>query len=162
MSARRFLAVLAVLLAGALAFAGPASASPYGGHGNTTVTVGDTAVSAGDAVVFSGTGFAAGCELTITVNGRTVGTVNADDSGAFATSVTLTTPGANTLIARGCGESNRATVFVTAAGNAAVPGTGGLPHTGFQSPVALLGAGLVLLGTMLVGVTANRRRRSLV
>ena len=55
----------------------------------TPVISADGSVTQGEALSVSGSGFAAGADVTISINGVVVGSVVADASGSFTTTVTV-------------------------------------------------------------------------
>lgn len=143
-------------------------------------TVSAGTVESGGSVSFSGDGFAAGAELEISVSfddGSVddLGTVDADDDGAFATEVTLDRSGVAVLSATGADADGgvltvTAEVRVLAAssgddgadddGAGGGDSAGGLPRTGADGLGAQvwMGVGLLALGGGLVALTVSRRR----
>jgi LPXTG-motif cell wall-anchored protein len=95
-----------------------------------------------------------------------VGSVKADAKGNFRTTVTLTTPGLNTLTASGParngGMLNVVTqVRVLAAGSAAGTGAAALPRTGSDLGTQLwIAGGLLAAGGSLVLLSVARRRHA--
>lgn len=140
-------------------------------------TVSAGTVESGGSVSFSGDGFAAGAELEISVSfddGSVddLGTVDADDDGAFATEVTLDRSGVAVLSATGADADGgvltvTAEVRVLAASSGGADdgagggdSAGGLPRTGADGLGAQvwMGVGLLALGGGLVALTVSRRR----
>jgi LPXTG-motif cell wall-anchored protein len=104
-------------------------------------------------VAFSGSGCIPNELLTVSFDGKPVGTLPADSSGKFAGSITIpkgTAPGAHLLTVRGTDCVLNATI--TVAGNLAF--TGSSSHT---STYVLAGIAAVVVGFVLV--VATRRRR---
>lgn len=163
MHARTLFAALAVAVLAVLGLSLPATADSYPPAGVHVVAgvVSDTTVAEGDPVTFSGGGFAAGALVRISVDGVQTTTVTADGAGAFSVTLTLKGLGAHVLAASGLEAGGRvrvvsATVNVVAAQSGS---GGGLPFTGSETYLALLGGlGLVAVGTG-VSLLARSRRQ---
>ncbi|MGH8895240.1 MAG: hypothetical protein ACRDWY_18335 [Actinomycetes bacterium] len=155
---RRLVLVMSLALAAAMALGSPATAADYPTEsGDATVSA--TVISQGGTVTISGEGFAAGCDvrLFVTQGGEVSApgqNLTADADGSVSTSVKLTERGSNVLTLEGCGQALTARVNVraAAAGNAGLPGTGG------DLTSLWAGMGLLLAGSLLVGVTRSRRK----
>ena len=86
----------------------------------------DGSVTQGGSLSVSGSGFAAGANVSISVNGTAVGTVVADGSGSFSTSVTVpadTPAGAVTVVASSdsCDHTASTGTEVLSAGGSTTP-----------------------------------------
>jgi hypothetical protein len=141
---------------------GAALAQQYEGE-TDTLDVSTLEPAPGEAVTISGSGFAPGSEVTITIEStpQTLTTVSADADGAFTATVQIPTdlsPGSHTLKATGVTPDGATLVLsteVTVAGTGAeLAETGeGVPRTVFIVAAAL--AGVLLLGT--VGLLVRAR-----
>lgn len=178
-------AVLALVCSVALGLSsGVATAADYPLPTTGDGQVDATLVAAGDCVTFSGGGFLRGSTVTVRDNGSGVGTAQVDQSGRFSFVVCFGTNaalGRHTLTGSGTGANGAARVVsavvtvhgvtttqpVAGAGGgngSGGGGGGGLPFTGSDvRDLSLFGAGLVLLGFLLVrrGKEQRRARRAL-
>jgi hypothetical protein len=177
---------LGALLAAPLA----ASAAPYPLPTHENGTISRTQCSAGDKVVFSGSGYAVNGpgssrqRLTVTDNGKKMGTTPVGDNGAFSYSFTIrsNTPiGKHTYVARGKGANTAdrdttAVCYVTGitqsagqpvstdgagggAGASDGDGGGNLAFTGADILTMVATAlGLIALGALLVWRNLSSRR----
>lgn len=95
-----FIVMFGVIIA-AVAFAGPASASPYKDH--PRISVSSEHPKAGSRLTVCGSGFARDTRVTIKLDGRTLSSVDAHDSGHFCTTIRLPegVTGAQTIVATG-------------------------------------------------------------
>lgn len=143
-----------------------------------TITASPKTNTAGSTESFTGTGWAGGCPVTVTVTGSnvpnvqgttTVGTVTPDASGNISASWGIPTSVSGTVTVTGTNGTQTAsdTFNVTASGTAGTGAgsstsgsgsAGNLPYTGSDT-VRYAGAGLALVaaGGMLVFVTRRRR-----
>lgn len=125
-------ALIAAIVAGFLLLFSPlaGAAGPYPPPNDESGEVNDSRVEAGSCVVFSGDGFQAGTEVTITDNGDFVTTSRANSEGEFAEEVCFDASarrGQHTLRGTGLGADGQpltvsAVVYVT--GVSQRPGTG--------------------------------------
>ena len=158
-----------LLLAAALALAFiPGVAQAQYDNGDF-IAVGDTTVTPGQPVPISGCCFAG--EVTLTIAGRSLGTVTADANGVFNTTVTIPSDlaaGDYTITATGQnidGSGQLVLSFpITVVGAGAADtdrpgrGAGTLPRTGADAfPLAQGGLALVLVGAGAVFSVRNRR-----
>jgi hypothetical protein len=119
------------------------------------VVVDTPRVTVGSEAVFRGSGCQGGELLQISFDGRPVGTLPADASGAFAGSISIppgTAPGTHVVTVRG--SQCELNVSVVVAGGLAF--TGSSSHTG---TVVLAGVAAVVVGLVLVVGTRRRRNR---
>jgi hypothetical protein len=128
------------------------------------LTVSATSVAAGAGVTVSGCGFAGGSTVTITVESQVLGTVTADSTGAFSTTVTIPAslaPGVHTLEATGTAPDGSPLVLSASLTVVAASTPGLRISTAFTGsniwPAVLIGGGLLLVGAVLV-MTVRRRR----
>jgi hypothetical protein len=162
-STRIVLASLAALIA-MLGFATSASAAPYANQ--ATLSVSTTNPAVGGTLTVSGSGYAAGETVNLTLESASVslGSAVANASGDFTTSVTLPSgfSGQHTIVGTGATSGESASVVICigscgTSGSASSGGGGGLAITGVA--VAVIGGlGVLLLiggGLMLL---AGRRR----
>lgn len=159
-----------------LAFVGVARGSadnyPLPTHGDGTVS--RSVVHVGECTVFSGGGFKPHSTVTITDNGKVLGTTQTDRNGNFSYTVcysTDSTLGRHTLTGSGTGANGAArtvSAVVTVVGAESLPvksdaGTdngdgGGLPFTGADIlGLALMALALIALGWLLVARNLNAR-----
>jgi hypothetical protein len=139
----------------------PATVAPVATP-SVTVTDADKTVTAGGSLPLSGTGFAAGVTLTITLHSTPVvlGTIVTDSTGAFSSTFTVpknTDAGVHRVVVTGAnGVSAEATVTIVA-----VPGSAGaLANTGIDTAGAWLGGALALILAGLGTIVVRRRARS--
>jgi hypothetical protein len=156
---RRTLVVLAVLSLGTLAWAAAAGAQTTPSYPPNASVLGLTVTAGGPgtSVTVSGSACTPGATVTVTFDGQVIGTTTAGPTGAFTMTVTIpagATPGVHTILASGAGCSESATFTVPAVAASGVAFTGA--NVGGLSAA---GAGLALLGAVLV--FATRRRREL-
>ena len=162
-------ACVAVLMAAGFLFVGANAASAAGcGYscpttgGTVTFTIDDTTVVAGQTVGVSGTGCAAGADVTFTIGGTEVGSTTADSDGNYSGSVTIPNldPGEYTINAT-CGSAVLGITITVGSGAGGTGSTtgGGLARTGSDlGPLAGLGAAAVVLGGAAVYGTRRRRQ----
>lgn len=155
--------VAAALLALAAVFAIPAvaNAAGYTGDGPGTVVV-----EAGEAVSLTfadlppNTPSTATADDAVTLSVLKASTASkpTNASGSVTYSAAATQPGTYTITVT-AGQAV-ATATLTVAPSDAATGTGGLPSTGYDFPIALLwgGVGAVILGGALVAVLTTVRR----
>ena len=172
---RKFFTMLALTLAALLTAPGVASAGTYGATEDATVS--DSNPAPGEPFTFTATGFQANSQVTITVNtdnatitpaGTTAQTVTANANGVARATITIDVEGRYTISASGTGADGQPlTVSETVVVGDGVAGSGvisdggeSLPRTGSEGVQAQLwaGAGLLLVGAALVGLTVHRRR----
>ncbi|WP_205858644.1 CBM35 domain-containing protein [Plantibacter sp. M259] len=150
--------------------------------GDATISVDRATVQAGSTVTVSGTGFEPdeSIELVLNSDPVTLGTVTADASGGFRTTVTVPVSvpaGAHTLVATGAQSAREAStalaVTTAGSGGAGTDGSGtgsttvtsseragGLASTGFGGlSVLLAGAMALAAGAALVARARERRAR---
>jgi|SRR5688500_10887702 len=137
--------------------------------GECNLALSQSAASRGQVVHASGSGYAPGETVTVTVAGRPAGTAVADSVGAFSLDFTVPNDapvGRTQVLASAASRELSAAFEVIAAaeasrGSAAEnEGAAALSATGSDAAkLTLAGIGLVLLGTVLVIVV--RRRRTL-
>lgn len=182
MRSRRVIHGLLVVLALVL---GPAAlaAGPYPPPAAGSGTMDPGRIGQGECATFAGDGFAPGETVTITDNGRPVGTTTADDRGRFSyryCASSATRPGRHVLEATGAtsGRSVSAVVIVTGVEQSAprpvsgpaLAGDGGgggqgsaggpLAFTGFPALALVLGGTLlVTLGSAVLLLVERRDRR---
>jgi hypothetical protein len=161
---RIVVAALAALFA-VLGLATSASAAPYSNQ--ATISVSTTNPAIGGTLTISGSGWAAGETVILTLESSSfsLGSAIANASGDFSTSVTLPSgvSGDHTIVARGATSGATASAAICigscgGGGSASSGGGGGLASTGL-AVAAIGGLGVVLLiagGLMLL---AGRRRK---
>ncbi|HET9609765.1 MAG TPA: LPXTG cell wall anchor domain-containing protein [Acidimicrobiales bacterium] len=154
----------------ALLMAAPAAAQQYPPAVNS-LTVGCRTPAPGETVDVQARTFAAGAQVTVSLNGAAIGSAAADGSGIASVKATIPAdtargdydltasgqaPDGSTLelstkisVANGCG----------AAAAPAAPG-GALPRTGDDSsiPLARIGLALAALGGLITALAAKRRK----
>ena len=91
----------------------------YGGQYTPTITPASATVAPGDHIDFGGRGFGIEENVTITLNGTSVGNAHADGGGNFSTgSITVpTTPGTYTYTFTGSTSNTPVTSTITVSGN---------------------------------------------
>jgi hypothetical protein len=156
-------AVLAALVA-VLGLTGVATAAdgvyPPAGVRVVAGSASPTEVVDGGEVDFSGSGYAPGALLRLSIDGVDAGTTTADQRGAFSTVLRPAGLGEHVLAASGLEAGGRvrvvsATVVVIAAASQA----GGLPTSGTEAlPALLAGLGLVVGGAVVVFAARHRPR----
>ncbi|MEN3361308.1 MAG: hypothetical protein V7637_5290 [Mycobacteriales bacterium] len=167
MAIRRLLvgATLSVIasigLPAAIAVAEPAYPPSVG-----SLTVPTTTVTAGHSLHVSGTGFAGGSTVTVTVwvGGVAVDsfTVTADSSGAISTGVLLSRFGRATIVVTGLDPNGASRVLTSVVEATAVAAGGaGLPNTGASIRIPLVLGGALLLGGAGAVLAGRRRRRAI-
>lgn len=124
-------------------------------------------VTPGQTIKVSGTGFPAGCDVVILVNGSSVATVTTDAAGSFSTGVTLgSSISGSVTIGAQAGSFVRTLTLTVASTTATTPTTTAptpLPRTGSDSTMRLTGMGLALVAAGgLALATARRRTRATV
>jgi hypothetical protein len=156
--------LIALLVGVFILLPGPAFAEEDYPPPSPDLSVDHGTVNDGGTVTFTGI-VGPGDTVTITVryaDGTTavLGTTVADETGAFSFTATLAEVGTATITALGEPSGNTAvtTVEVTAASDS--NDDDALPVTGQRLGVLIgLGAGALLVGMLLAGVTVTRRRR---
>jgi LPXTG-motif cell wall-anchored protein len=145
-----------------------------------TLTTSATSADNGTPVDIVGSGFPSDCEVTLAVDGTTIGTATTDGSGAFtftwdipddatAGIVTITATAAGQVLATttleivdgGPATSTPASTSTTVAATGAATSTSGgstLPATGAQIGILVVG-GLVMLAAGFALLLWNRGRR---
>lgn len=151
----------------------PAGRPPQYPPGKCQLLLSRSVVPAGGSLQAAGAGFAPGSTVNLSLAGASVGSAQADGSGAFSADVLVpasTRPGNHTVTASGAGSDGgtqvlAASLEVTAAGaRGSAPGSAAdsrdLPRTGATStvPLALAGGALLVAGSG--AVVAARRRRT--
>lgn len=173
---RKLLTIASLALAAFLISPGVATAGTYGPTEGAAVS--DTNPAPGEPFLFTASGFQPGTEVTITVNtddatitpaGTTVQRVTANSSGVARANITIDVEGRYTITARGLGADGQPLVVsaqvvvgdgVPGSGVVSDGGSAALPRTGSEGVQAQLwaGAGLLVVGAALVGLTVHRRR----
>lgn len=164
------LAATVLVAAASLLFVAPAgaqancAASP-GYNPSATFGVSPASVPAGGSVVFSGSGWAPGCTLTVTVGGQTI-TVTTDATGSFSSTFSTTGLNLGSYVATATQGTLSLTTSFNVVGAAVVPlapvtptRTGSLPVTGSSNTTLMVqgGLGLLAIGGLLV-IFARKRR----
>jgi hypothetical protein len=148
----QLLVVFSFLTAGGVSSAGAQTSYPPSVLG---LQLGPTSGLPGTSVTVSGAGCSAGATVTISFDGQAVGTTTADPTGAFSATITIPAgakPGAHKITASGTGCVLGATFTV--------PGSG-VAFTGANVlGLSAAGAGLAVLGAVLVLATRRRREAS--
>jgi hypothetical protein len=181
-AAAALVAVLGMILA-AFSFASSATAVPAGYSHAPTVGVSTTSPGVGSTITVSGSGFASGETVNITVGNYGVGAAHANRAGEFRTQVSLPSglSGSQTLTATGETSGHTASITLCIGGNCGTAGgpppvnNGGVSNGGANNGggggilastgvavIGIGGLGLVLLlggGLMLL---AGRRRNAAV
>lgn len=163
---RKTLALLAAASAALLlAVAAPAGAQPYT-PGAGSLTLSTSSSPPGGPVTATGSGFAAGTTVTLTIAStpQTIGTTVANSGGGIQATVTIPSnipAGGHTISATGLDPAGATLVLsapITVTGAAAAPSSSGLAFTGTNA-LRFGGIALVLLlaGGGLVLVTRRRR-----
>ncbi len=121
------------------------------------ISLSDTTLAPGEKFELSGSGFAAGEKVAVTLHSDPlkVGTLEADDAGVISGELTLPSgaePGAHEVVAVGADSGATASVDVTVTASGALAVTGG---------VIAGGAGLVGLALLVIGAVLVLRRRRL-
>lgn len=171
---RKALVFITVVLA-ACSLAAAAGAADYpvngGGLGVSQNGSPTTTVAPGSTVTLSGSGFAPGASIQITIAStpRLLATVTADGSGSFTATVTIPSglePGTHTLSATGASASGGTVVLTqqitlgssTSGSNGS---SGAMAFTGGNA-AALAGVAVVVFGVGFLFVMVTRRRRAAV
>ena len=160
---RRTLAVLAALCFGGLVCAMSAGAQTNYPPSVLGLQLSRSAGGPGSAVTVSGTACTPGATVTVSFDNQVIGTTIAGPTGTFSTSVTIpsgATPGVHTITASGAGCQSSATYTVPSNVAASGAGAAGIAFTGAHNLLGLseAGAGLALLGAVLVFATRRRRQ----
>lgn len=137
----------------ALALFVPAAHAQYN-PGTPGASVSDSTVTSGDTVTVTATGCEPGSTVTFYLDGNTLGSATADDSGTAAADVVITgSPGAH-QITNSC---NDAVISITIAGATA----GALPRTGSDSslPLAKIAIVLIAAGGLLIVAARDRSKK---
>ena len=147
----------------------PSGRPPAYPPGECNLALSQSAASRGQVVHATGTGYAPGETVTVTVAGRSAGTAVADSVGAFSLDFTVPADapvGRTQVLASAASRELSAAFEVVAAAEASRASAAGergaatLSATGSDAAkLTLAGIGLVLIGTVLVIVV--RRRRTL-
>ena len=165
----RLRALLVMLFASLFLCTTAAVAGPYPPPVAAGGEVSASRIKLPGCTTFTGHGFAHGTTVTVTDDGRVVGTTKTDAEGRFSLRVCFDVNarvGCHTLVGTGLGVDGRpasvsATVCIT--GLAEGPGGGepggGIPFTGFAATgVALGGIGLVAAGSAILLLMEKRHR----
>ncbi|MGZ4730281.1 MAG: hypothetical protein ACXWB2_21410 [Acidimicrobiales bacterium] len=172
MRANRSLRVAAALLIALLAVALPATAASAQSYPDTpTLTVDRPVVPPCTTVVLTGTGFLPDTLVTITVDGKVIGTVMTDDQGNYTFTYTVPCSEVDGAVLTFTGNDGtnilsvsvtiEAAAVSTTSTTASTSSTGTLPRTGASDTTMLLirvSVVLVAVGAILVLAT-NRRKR---
>ena len=165
MRANRPLRATAALLIALLAVALPATAAVAQSYPSTpTLTVDQPVVAPCTTIVLTGTGFLPDTLVTITVDGKVIGTVMTDGQGnyTFTYTVSCSEVDGAVLTFTGNDGTNVLSVSVTVEAAAVTTTTAGtLPKTGASDTTMLLvrvSVVLVAVGGILV-LAASRRKR---
>jgi hypothetical protein len=163
---RRLLAGLAAILATFFMLGAPA-ANASGTYPPTSpapqgdISVTPTTTTVGGSVTVSGTGFG-DCPVTLRVNvGKAapyITRVLTPTGGSVSTVVKITKGGTNTITLTGCTPSGGTQVLTTRVTVRGSANSGGLPGTGGDLTSLYAGVGLLAAGSLLVGVTRQRRK----
>jgi LPXTG-motif cell wall-anchored protein len=148
----RLLVVFSFLVAAGATSAGAQTSYPPSVLGLQLST---TSGLPGSPVTVSGTGCSAGATVTIAFDGVSVGTTTAGPTGAFSTTITIPAgakPGTHSITSSGTGCVLGSTFTV--------PGSA-VAFTGANvEGLSAAGAGLAILGAVLVFATRRRRKLS--
>jgi hypothetical protein len=165
----RVVAAAALLFAGSLLAAAPASAQVYNGGGTATLSISSSIVEQGASLVVSGSNYVGNESITGTVFSAplSLGTQMSTASGTFSYTFSTATLslGSHHVVASGStGDSASVAFTVVAAGQASgVPVSSidtGRPGAGSGPNAVLVGAGIALVVVALGGgVFMVRRRR---
>jgi LPXTG-motif cell wall-anchored protein len=153
---RKFLLLTSLMAALMLGSATLAQAQTYGGG----TIVAPPAPAPGGTMQISGTGFPPNTPITVTVGGTTITGIVTDASGSWVATVPVpTTPGVYTITATDGTTTSSTTV--TVGGSSSGGGGTILPNTGSSSPMKLapIGAGLIVVGALIVFGVRSRNRR---
>ncbi len=130
-----------------------------------SITVSPASVRPGGTIDVRSTGWKAGSPVTITLNGTTLGTLNAGTDGVVQGTFTVPSAaalGTATVGADGTGSAGaalRLQTTITIVSGSGSGATGSLPTTGADIARIVFFASLaVLVGLGLVGIAASRRR----
>jgi hypothetical protein len=169
MRASRSARVVTALLVTLAALALPTTIAAAQSYPDTpTLTVDQPVVAPCTTVVLTGTGFLPDTLVTITVDGKVIGTVMSDENGNYTFSYTVSCSEVDGAVLTFTGDdgTNILSVSVTVEAGASAPTTttttGTLPRTGTSDTTAsLIRVAVVLLtvGAILVLATSRRRRR---
>jgi hypothetical protein len=154
-------ALLAVLLLGGPALAVDAPYPPAGVRVVTGVASPGEVVDGG-SVNFSGSGFAPGALLRLSVDGVDVRTLMADSNGAFSTTVLLRGLGEHVIAVSGLESAGRVRVVSTTVDvvGREEPDSGALASSGADLlPPLLGGLGLVVVGAVVIFLARHRPRQ---
>ncbi len=166
MRANRSLRVAAAVLLVMLALALPATAAMAQSYPDTpTLTVDQPVVPPCTTIVLTGTGFLPNALVTITVDGKVVGTVTTDADGNYTFPYTISCSEVDGAVLTFTGNdgTNILSVSVTieAAAVTTTTASGTLPKTGASNATMMLirvSVVLVALGGILVLATSRRKR----
>lgn len=152
---------MAAVLATMFMLGAPANAATYPPkpvRGDATVSA--TTVTVGGSVTVSGSGFG-NCPVTLTVrigNKVYITQTLTPVGGSVSTSVTLTRTGSNVIELTGCTPNGGTQVLSARVTVRGASQGGGLPGTGGDLTSLYAGIGLLAAGSLLVGVTRQRRK----
>ncbi len=166
MRANRPLRAAAALLIAVLALALPAGAAFAQSYPSTpTLTVDQPVVPPCTTVVLTGTGFLPNTVVTISVDGKVIGTVTTDDQGNYTFPYTISCSEVDGAVLTFTGNDGTTilsvSVRIEAAAVTTTTATGSLPKTGASDTTMLLirvSVVLVAIGGILVLATSRRRR----
>jgi len=165
MRANRSLRVLSSLLIALLALALPATVASAQTYPSTpTLTVDQPVVPPCTTIILTGTGFLPNTLVTITVDGKVIGTVMTDDTGSYTFPYTISCSEVDGAVLTFTGNDGtnilsvsvtiKATVTTTAAPGT-LPRTGASDTTTFLLRLSIL---LVAVGGLIVVATRRRNR----
>lgn len=157
-------AALALAIAMVVALPSVASAAPcvidpdYAGGPSITTNPSGT-VQPGQQIEIIGTGFPAGCEVDIVINGTVIGTVTTSADGSFSFPYTIPSDFLGTLtIVITAGDFSQTITLQVVAPTVTTTAPPPLPVTGSDSDGMIgIGLALVALGGLLVLGTRKRR-----
>ncbi len=157
------LGVFAVAPTSAGALTRCVAGSDYAGSMQLGVT--PTTTTAGSSVTITGTGYPKNCELTVYVDGESIGVANTDGNGTFSLPWTVPpgTPVTQLEITTNIGGITETAILNVVATTATTtvspvpPGSSSLPATGSKLlPLLAGGVAILVLGSL--GVLSSRKR----
>lgn len=166
MKLQRLLGMGVIAVAAVALGAGPAGAVEYP-PSSPTASVSSSTATPGGTVSVQSSGWQADSSVSLTLFSDPVslGSVTADSSGAFSTTVTIpsgTAAGAHRIVLSGTDANGNAATQEIAITVTVAAGDGSLPRTGSDSPPYILfGAGLLLVGAVLAVVARRRHTASI-